>query len=348
MALTLILIVFGIVVFLCFLEESLEKYKTYVYIAICMILILYAGFREVGLDRDSESYEYLFYSSDNPLAILFVEPSFLLISSIASRMGNDVHGLFLIYAMLGVSLKFIAIRRLSPVLFLPIAIYISDFYVLHDMTQIRAGVASAIFLMSLKPLHEGRKRRAALYMAAGIFFHYSSLILFPLLLFGNKDLTFKWKIALAAIPVIGIGMYIANFDILLSLPIPYIQEKLESYRKLSDFGYYDRSSIMPPFMFIKICMFYYCLWFCDTIKQFLPSVNIILKIMGMSIIAYYALSYVTILGQRCSELYGIVEVLLYASAIYTIIPQYVGKVYVIFITLVMTFYSYVYWDLLYF
>lgn len=348
MAFPIILFIFSIVIFLCFIEEYLGKYKFSAYVFVCVGMILFAGLREVGLDRDSETYEERFYSSEATSLVIFIEPSFTLMCIIARNIWNNIHTLFLLYALLGVTLKFIAIKRLSPCLFVPVAIYIANFYVLHDLTQIRAGVASGFFLMSLKPLSENSKKRAALYMAAAVMFHYSALILFPLLLLSNNALSRKWKIALAAIPVAGVLMYVMNFDLLLTLPIPYLQDKVESYRKLSDYGYYERSDLLTPFIFFKLCFYYYCLWFSDTIKEFIPSINIILKIMGLSIITYYAFSYVTILGQRFSELYGTVEILLYSSVIYTIMPRYAGKASALLVASIMAFYSYIWWDLLYF
>ncbi len=346
MLFAIILALFLMLVFLGFFEEYLERYRLYFCAFIAVSLFLYAGMREVGFDHDSDNYELYFISSDNPLLAFFAEPSFVLICEVSKRIWNDVHVVFLIYASLGVFLKFVAIRRLTPFIFLPLLVYVADMYVLHDLTQIRGGVASALFLLAIKPLSEGRKKRAALYMLAAALFHYSALILFPLLLFGNSDLTLKWKIALSLVFPLCVVMYIVGFDLLLSLPIPYIQSKVELYREQTDVGIVERNALIRPFLFIRLVSYYYCLLFSNTIKEYVPSINLLIKIMGVSIITYYAFTYIPVIGYRLSELYGVVEILLIPAMIYTMRPMYIGKLAVVLVAGVMFLYTYVIWDLL--
>ena len=56
---------FVITVIISLLERYFGSYKKPVYVALGVILMLVAGFREVGIDPDSVNYEYTFLKSDN-------------------------------------------------------------------------------------------------------------------------------------------------------------------------------------------------------------------------------------------------------------------------------------------
>ena len=121
MLILLLLIIFA-VLFLVFVEEYLGKYKWFAYILIGIFLILYAGLRPVGFDRDSENYENYFMHPDSRINEISVEPSFLILSRLLYPFFPDVHILFFLYALLGVGLLFFAIKRITNPLFLPILI----------------------------------------------------------------------------------------------------------------------------------------------------------------------------------------------------------------------------------
>lgn len=59
--------------------------------------------------------------------------------------GND-QIFFLIYAILGVTIKIIAINRLSSFTLLSVYLYICLYFVLHEMTQIRIVWLCGIFV----------------------------------------------------------------------------------------------------------------------------------------------------------------------------------------------------------
>ena len=128
-----------------------------VYIAVGVTLTLLAAFRPEGADHDYTEYVSHFNNYDQ---IALLEPTFKAIAWFSHTfLGSNYIFLFAVYAVLGVTLKFIAIRELSNFALLSVAIYISQFFILHEMTQIRAGVASSLLLLSIKPLFERNGRR---------------------------------------------------------------------------------------------------------------------------------------------------------------------------------------------
>ena len=141
-----LLIAFVMLLLLAFFEEYLGKYKWAAYIVIGIIMILCAGLRPVGFDRDSKNYESLFLHPDSGLSEISVEPLFLALCKILYFFYPDVQLLLFFFACFGVIIKFWAIRKITPLFFLPLVIYFSNFFLLHEVTQIRAGIVSGLFL----------------------------------------------------------------------------------------------------------------------------------------------------------------------------------------------------------
>ena len=343
--LILLLLIIFIVLFFVFTEEYLGKYKGMVYLFVAMGFILYSGLRPVGFDRDSQNYENLFMHPDANLSGIIVEPSFTILSKLLYNIYSDVHILLFLYALIGVSIKFYAIKRLSTFYFLPIIIYIGNFFLLHDITQIRVGIASAIFLLSLEPLSEGKKLYAFFYMLLAIFFHYSAIALLPLLILNNNPFSLRMKIAWAFIVPLCFILYVKGLDILTTIYIPYITEKVEYYQALSE-NKLEKESILNPFPLIKMTVFLYLLYFADIIKQNVPSIYLLIKILGCSLLAYFALSSIKIVSMRISELYGIVELLVYPCLVFTIKPATIGKVVVCVIAFIELYFNLIQWEIL--
>ena len=154
---SLFFIVFAISLF----EERLQKYKSVLYISLCVILVLCAAFKPVGFDNDSEQYEYFFYNNDNPYVLIGVEYSYVVLSRFFMHFTDDVHIMFLLYGGCGLLMKMSAIKRLSELWFLPIMVYLGNSYVLHELTQIRACVVSGLFMLAIIPLAEGLRKTSS-------------------------------------------------------------------------------------------------------------------------------------------------------------------------------------------
>lgn len=95
-----------------------------------------------------------------------IEPTFEIISYLTNFNERIV---FFIYA-LAVSIKFLAIRQISKFPFLSIFTYISLYFVLLEMTQIRAGVAIGIFLLSIKDIYNRNLINFSLKIIAATLF----------------------------------------------------------------------------------------------------------------------------------------------------------------------------------
>lgn len=146
------------------------------YIIFTIILILIVGLRGVGVDNDYSTYESSIY---NNLSI--GEPTFLLITFIIRTLGLPNYTLFLVYAAIGISLKMRIIYKYSYLPIISFIIYLSNIIMLQDINQIRAGVATALFLTSIPYLAQNKKKIFACIILLATLFHFSSLLLLVLL-----------------------------------------------------------------------------------------------------------------------------------------------------------------------
>ena len=322
----ILILLFIIVATLAILENEEEyTYKTYVYWGLAIILVAIAGLREVGLDHDSENYEYIFTHSD-PDVFELLEPSYLFISYILSFFTDDIHVLFLVYACLGVLVKMKAIKELTPLYFLPIIVYLGNYFMLHEMTQIRAGVAASMLLMSIRPMTEGRKWVATGWLLIALLFHFSSIVLFPLLFLSTTEMSFRSKLIWGStIPAVYL-LYLVHLDPFHIIPIPAFSEKIEIYQELKDKGIAGEDIFVFNYLqLFRIAIFYYTLYFYDVIKQYNKYLPLLTKMMAISIASYVFLSGIPILAIRVSELFGIVDIIMFVNLYYTLKPSYVVK-----------------------
>lgn len=332
------LIIFCLVVLFVFLEDYLKEYKWYVYILIGVILILMCTFKTVGADDDSESYEFMFEHYDDKMTSLSVEFSYRWFAEILNKVSNNVSSIFFVYALISISLKFYVIKENSEFVFLPLMVYLSHFFILHDMIEIRASVASAFLLLALKPLCEGNKKRAFIFFCCGTFFHYSMLVSFPLLFLSNATLTKKWKWILGAIVPLGYIAYFLHFDILMELPIPYIGDKLEIYKEIKELGGFEEIFVFKnPLLLITIMVYYLLLFYYDTVYEYKPQLPMFLKITGLSLGCFFFFSSLPVMSGRLYELYGVVNIFTFTYLYYIIKPSYAAKAIIAVMAFIIMF-----------
>ena len=118
----IIIVVFFVVAVISLLEEKIKREQmTILSIFLIVLLVVFAGLREVGVDYDSANYESAYKEYETEEGVDF---SFRLISYLLNKITNDVHLLFMLYALIGVGLKYLAIRKMSISLFVPIMVYV--------------------------------------------------------------------------------------------------------------------------------------------------------------------------------------------------------------------------------
>lgn len=303
----ILFILFASLLALYVLDFKNETVKNIITIILAIILICLAGFRAKDLDYDY--YVYRDFWRTNKL-LGNVEFSFYLIREFVKNTLNlGFQYLLLIYAVLGVSFKFAAIRKFAPFLWGSLLIYLSHYFLLHEFTQIRIGVATGFLLLSLYYLTN--KNYIVFFIFAGfaIFFHQSTffIILFPLLTNSEKKITYYYWL----IPI-GYFLYFFNTYSGFTIPIPGIQDKIDFYEKATKSGFLKetKTNVFNALFLIRILIFYILLYYSKKISPHFNGFYLLMKIYSLSLFSFLFLAKIPVFAFRVQELLGVVEIIL--------------------------------------
>ncbi len=173
-------------------------------------LALLAGFRGEEVSRDYLSYQYGF---DNILDFIpdesgkyfsVYEPGFIGIVILFKAFFIQNYGvaIMLFFACASVALKIFAFDKFSINPYLILLLYFSQYFLIHEMTQIRIGFASAIFLVSLIFYFKNNYKAYVVMILFATLFHYSALLYLILLLFKKKDFNRLFYTGLLAMSIV--------------------------------------------------------------------------------------------------------------------------------------------------
>lgn len=324
-----------------FFENEKISVKWLTFAIIVVLLTIMAGMRPIGIDKDSMQYYGYFLGGAHE----FVEYSFLIICGISETLFSDVRGVFVIYALLAIPLKCYAFTRLSDDIFALLAVYISYFYILHDLTQIRIGVSLALVFFGFTFLIKGKYLIYTICVLIATIFQYSAVMGLMLLLFRNKELNVWKRWVLAILPFIAFSTFLMNIDLISLIPIEYIQDRLTLYEELRDSGIAgdEKVNLLNISVLLKLVVFYFLLWKYDIVKEKCAYLPILLKTFVFSYCCFGLFSFLPILAFRTSEFFCFVEIMMVPLIIYAIEPKSVGKLlvslYAIGMFLLNTFYA---------
>ena len=111
----ILIFLFVIIAVIALFLPNEKLIKLLIFIILGLLLIVIAGFRDEYSDRDHKIYIDMFENKSDAI----VEPAFLFISYVLHTVsGNNSIYLFVCFAILGVGLKFIAIKQLTELWFL--------------------------------------------------------------------------------------------------------------------------------------------------------------------------------------------------------------------------------------
>lgn len=185
------------------------KKKNLFYVSLSIILILIAGFRAIGWANDTFNYYRMVVLQDEML-LKYKEIALKLIIFLNTLIfSSNFNTFLLIFAILGVSIKIYALVRLSPLPLLSIMLYLLSYYWLHEYIQIRAGVATGIFLLATKDLAINNIKGYFFKTFLALMFHWSSIIMIPLYFLTR----FKRLVIYTFLPAISILLYLIGFTI---------------------------------------------------------------------------------------------------------------------------------------
>lgn len=329
--------IFFFIVLTLFISRLLRVQENYLLFFIAVVLILVAGLRPIGVDMDSLTYEEVFNAVGSPVSYFkdyqynsFYEPAYYLFPSIITNyFGLNITWVFLLFAILGVSLKFIAIPRLTDFTFLSIAVYFSHFFLLHELTQIRAGVASGILLLCIIEIEKRNFLRFVILMFIGLLFHYSIIIFLPFYFLSTKKFNKKIYLALLYVPFILHFLKIDVITILQTFRLGVISDKIQLYNDLLDLGVFNEINVFNSVFLIQVFLCSVFIIKSDLLYKNNKYALLLLKIYCFATASLVIFSNIPVIAIRISELLYIVQIILLPFLIYIVRPRSVALLFII-------------------
>jgi EpsG family len=288
-------------------------------LVIAILLIGLAGFRSPEVARDYEAYQMNFEiipNIDDPIFLTIFEPGFIAIVYVIRLFSDQNYAMLIMlcFAICSVSIKIKSISSLSVNPYLVILFYFSHYFILHEMTQIRIGLASAIFLFSIPYYLKGNRKAFAGLVLLATAFHYSAILYLGILLL-NKH-TFNRLVYAGAL---GLSIILAY----LRLPFASIftqlnttNAKLNTYVELGQRGLLEDVNVFNVITITNfICCWYYILFLPRTVILADKRLSLFIKCNVLSIFLLSLLSGVPSVAFRASELFGVTSMFLFAGLI---------------------------------
>ncbi|MBQ4904490.1 MULTISPECIES: EpsG family protein [Alistipes] len=316
-----VLIFFTINILFCIWNPSYKNRQIQtIYWAFCVLAIFFIGFRG-AIDNDYAAYTAMF--ADNSI---LVEPAFLLIRFLIRDIcGGGITGLMFVYAIISVTIKFVAIKRYSEFIFPSLIIWIGNLMILQDMTQIRAAAACGILLLSIGALYHRNWLHYFGWVLLATMFHASALLMLPLWFLSSDRINRGiWTCVILTGYLLSLnGIYLTS--LISFVPIEFIQEKFLIYSvEITDDGN-GGANILGLFQITRIGIFLFLLWNIHKIQPHNRYSVLLLKIMACGLTALPLFRNNLTAGLRITEFLTCVDILLFPMVIYLFSPKALGK-----------------------
>jgi hypothetical protein len=290
-----------------------------------LILFFVAGFRDVDLSKDGGNYVNSFELAESPIEYftnyqdwIFFEPLYYLLPAVLKLIfpGSYVLLVFLIYAIIGVHLNFRGIFRLTAFPLLAVVVYFAQNFLLHEMTQIRVGVACGFLLLAIYYHYHKRHTLFFATIAVSFLFHYVSILI--LAVYSIKPHTFSkaWAAGLLGIALV-LSVSRSDFLIapLLQLNVAPIVKLVKTLQSMDEAR--NAINIFNVGFLINLALLTWLIIHADVIQQKTKYGYLIIKIHLLSVLLYFLFTSVSMIAFRLNEFFGIINVVSAPLIVYT-------------------------------
>lgn len=342
MAFYLVYIFSGIISFFAGLSKKTQGALLGV---IALILALFAGTRG-NIDNDYNNYLEVFVHPDASLQAFLsrtvpLEWCMYFIPKlwhwIAYSQVEAAQFCFLTFAFLGVIFKVIAIHKYARFVALSMLLYVSNLFIMQEMTTIRVGVAAGLFLLSVGDLEQNRKLAGMVKYAIGLFFHSTSALFMPLWFF--LQLKIKIRYYYYALGV-AFAFALLKINLVKLLFLDKIFPRIDLYLKIMEVDEEMRvATNIFNFRILFALVSIVLMASCYKLLARLPYFDKLFRIQIIGVILFFVMSPTSmVFSLRSYELFSIVQILLYPYLVYVFKPRGIGIAIVLIYSLIQIWY----------
>lgn len=251
--------IFCLLSLLAWLDVFNVKYKQRIFFLflIWCLLSLFAGLRINNPDYDAYSAIYSDIAQGEDIGSADI--GFNVLCKIIALFSHNPVSMFLIVACLSTAFNLNSFRRYSSLFLICVLYYFVHFYVLKEMIQIRAGLASAICLYGIRYLTAKKYKQFLVVWIIAISIHFSAVVWFFVLLSLKLNLQMKTMKRLFWISLI-IGLY-SPLGQYIKLYAGGIDERLSAYIAYGNDGYASKLGVFTNLNTLKsiiLLIFVFC------------------------------------------------------------------------------------------
>lgn len=325
-------LIFILLAFIGFLKTRYELENNLVFPFLLIVLVLFAALRGPYVDKDYQNYIESFTFFLTPAEYFknmgdwfMFEPLYYLIPSFLKTIDISHYEAvtFFIFASISVSINLFAISRISNFPLLSIITWFSFNYLLHEMTQIRAGVAVALLLVCLYQHYHRNYIGFILTFLLALMFHYTSLLILPILFLRPKSFNIRINFFILGISLI-LGFLRSDFLIspVFLIDAAFVKKLTATLQAMTE----DQNSInfINPVFISQVLI---TIWLFINHKNLIVNNKysyLLLKLQLLCIFSMCAFSSIAVIAFRVSEFYGIVTILTMPLLVYTFKQRIIG------------------------
>lgn len=310
--------IFCVLSLLCILDcVKMKKGQKYtLYIGVYFLLALFAGLRLTS--PDYEAYEIYFKLLNagpgvdaSEIAIVATDRGYVLINKFLGLFTDEPVLLFLTMAFLSVGINLSCYKKYTPYFFTAILFYFVHTFVGREMMQIRAGLACAICLYSIRFVICRNFKFFLLVVLVAAMIHLAALVFVGTYLLVKINLSRKvWIYLIVFSLAIGLTVPLGQFLKML----PYVEglERIQNYSQWEGFnqtlGVFSNPTIIKQLVISLFCLFYF-----DKLNKTVYGFKEFLNIYLFSLCWLIVWNDFGIIAARIATYFSISEVLLLAS-----------------------------------
>lgn len=280
-------------------------------------LIFVIAVRPFSWGADAETYIQI-YDLVNSNVKVNQEITFVIACKLIYNLGLGVRMLFVLYGTVTLYLKIKSITSNTIFPYLSFLLYFSCWFVLHDVYQIRVGVAIALFYFSIPYLRDKRWKEYIIISFVASLFHVQAILMFFLIFISKSKISLFTEIKYVILLFLSYAFYFLKIDILkisistLSrIGIPRF-EQLNYYYDVANSGIIDLGKInaFSPIVLVRL----FIVLFLFSNYRRLNSVSnypLLIRILTLSFAIRMFLYPVPVLGMRVYEYFTSIDIFIF-------------------------------------
>lgn len=337
----------------CFFYRK-NFYSVLFLLVVLIVLSLFAGLRD-DIDNDYNSYLTIFELIKKPsdyfteyVTFSYLEPFYYLFPAIYKLLPfHSYVPLFVCFAFLGVGFKLLAIWKLSDNIGLAVITYFSFFFILHEMTQIRIGIASGLMLISLAMIEKKRTFLFVVTILLASCFHYTSLLFLPVYFLDSEKINKKIWIGILVVPFILYVIKIDFIQLVSILSFGIFSDKLRTYQAMFEIGQFsEKVNILNVRLLVQLTLTCLFLFYADFLQSKNKYLILLLKLSVLSLAFFILFASLPVFAFRFQELFGVVQIILYPCIFYVFKEKYFGIFIIVFLAFLTLLFNLYYLQLL--